>query len=73
MVHDQSYYFQNLFWCSNRLLSKLASSDEVPGVFVAQRLSVYLILDDASTEATPQFASEVEFRKKSNVIPSSPT
>ena len=40
---------------------------KLPGAFGGQRLSVYLILDDVSTEATTQFASEVEFRKKSNI------
>jgi hypothetical protein len=52
---------------NTRLLSKLACSDEVPGAFGAQRMSVYLILDDARTEETTQFASEVEFRKKSTI------
>ena len=37
----------------------------MPGASGAQRLSVSLILDDASTGATPEFAASVEFRKKS--------
>ena len=50
----------------NRLLSKLASVDEVPGADGAQRRSVHEVLDRASTGATQQFATEVEFGKKSN-------
>ncbi len=52
---------------NKRLLSKLASADEVPGVDGAQQLSVHNVLDGASIEATPQFAAEVEIRKKSEV------
>lgn len=48
-----------------RFFSKLASDDEVPGVSGAQPRSVYKILDEASNGTTRQFASEVEFRKKS--------
>ena len=36
-----------------RLLVKLASGDKAPGAFGAQQLSVYLIIDDACTEAKP--------------------
>ncbi len=38
----------------NRLLSKLASADEVPGADGAQQLSVHKVLEGASTGATPQ-------------------
>ena len=48
-----------------RLLSKLADVDEVPGASGAQPRSVQEVLEDASTGATTQFATAVEFRKKS--------
>ncbi len=48
-----------------RLLSKLASTDELPGADGAQRGSVHEVLDGASTGTTPQFAVEVELGKKS--------
>ncbi len=51
----------------NRLLSKLASADEVQEVDGAQRVSVHEVLERASTDAAPQFAPEVEVRKKSHV------
>lgn len=48
------------------LLSKRASADEVPEASSAEQRSVVLKLPDtASIGATPPFAAEVEFRKKS--------
>lgn len=48
-----------------RLLSKLAAGDEGPGA-PARSPAVYKeVLEEASTEATPPFASAVEFSKKS--------
>ena len=52
---------------SNRLLSKLASADEVQGVHEAQKSEHIDIGDASSTGATQQFVAEVEFRKKSNI------
>ena len=49
----------------NRLLSKFAAGDEVPGASGAQTRSVQDVLEDASTGVTTQFASAVEFRKQS--------
>lgn len=48
-----------------RLPSKLAAGDEVQGASGAQNRSVHDVLEDSSTGATKQFASAVEFRKKS--------
>ncbi|MCX6957791.1 MAG: DNA polymerase III subunit gamma/tau [Verrucomicrobiae bacterium] len=50
----------------NRPLSKFAAGDERQGVDGAQRLSVSLILDDASTGTTQPIAPAVEFGKGSN-------
>ena len=50
----------------NRLLSKLAAEDEVRGD-TEQRTGVYTpVHEDSSTVSTKQFASAVEFGKKSN-------
>src|SRR3990167_1297015 len=51
----------------NRLLSKVAYADEVQGVDGAQKLSVQQLLDASSTDATKQFAAEVEFGNQSNL------
>ncbi len=50
---------------NNRSLSKLASVDEVPDASGAQNRSVHNVLEDSSTGAAPQFATEVEFSKRS--------
>ena len=50
-----------------RLLSKLASADEVQGVHGAQKSEHIDICDASCTGATQQFVAEVEFRKKSIV------
>jgi ComEC/Rec2-related protein len=52
----------------SRLLSKLASEEEVIGDPRAKDRSVLNVREDPSTGATKQFPSEVEFRKKSSVI-----
>ncbi|MFI0347563.1 MAG: UvrD-helicase domain-containing protein [Chthoniobacterales bacterium] len=54
----------------NRLLSKLASADEVQGAYGAQKPEHSGICDASSTGATQQFAAEGEFGKKSNKPPS---
>ncbi len=52
----------------NRLLSKLAAESKVRGDS-ERRTGVYTqVHEDSSTESTKQFASTVEFRKKSNVL-----
>ena len=51
-----------------RPLSKLAYVDEVQGVDGAQKLSVQELLDGLSTDATKQFAAEVELGKTSTAI-----
>ena len=48
-----------------RPLAELAAGDAVPGASGAQRLSVYLTLDDVSTGATTQCASAVDLCKGS--------
>ncbi|AWW50883.1 hypothetical protein ASM33_08385 [Wolbachia endosymbiont of Folsomia candida] len=55
---------------SNRLLSKLACERQVLGAHGAENRSVLNIHEDLSTEATTQFPTEVEFRKKSNELSS---
>ncbi|HLB32770.1 MAG: hypothetical protein A3F67_09945 [Verrucomicrobia bacterium RIFCSPHIGHO2_12_FULL_41_10] len=50
----------------NRVLSKLAYADEVQGASEHRPQNVYGIPEESSTEATKQFAAEVEFRKNSN-------
>ncbi|HLB34435.1 MAG TPA: hypothetical protein VJK54_09415, partial [Chthoniobacterales bacterium] len=47
---------------NNRHLSKLAYADEVQGVDGAEKLSVQELLDASSTDATKQFAAEVEYQ-----------
>lgn len=50
----------------NRLLRKLAAEDEVIGNLGAQNHSVLNVHENPSTKLTQQFASAVEFPKKSN-------
>jgi excinuclease ABC subunit C len=52
----------------NRPLSKLISVDELRGDLGAQNLSVLNVHEDSSTQSTTQAATEVEFRKWSNVV-----
>ncbi|APR97814.1 hypothetical protein [Wolbachia endosymbiont of Folsomia candida] len=55
----------------SRLLSKLACERQVLEAYGAENRSVLNIHEDLSTEATTQFPTEVEFRKKSGVLASS--
>ncbi len=52
----------------NRLLSKLAAGSKVQGVSERKTGAYTPVCEDLSTEATQQFASAIEFRKKSNIL-----
>ena len=69
MIAHSSWEASKLWEAGNagqiRLLSKLASADEVQGVDDAEKLSVQKLLDGSSTGATKQFAAKVEFGKQS--------
>ncbi len=59
-------FAQELIPSQNRLLSKLAAESKVRGDS-KRKTGVYTqVHEDSSTESTKQFASAVEFRKKSN-------
>ena len=61
---DAESYWMRGNASDRKLLSKLADASEVPGVSGAQHRSVQEVLEDASTDATQQFAAAVEFSKK---------
>jgi len=52
----------------NRLLSKVASNEEMQGTYVAQNRNVHGVHEDSSNGGTRQLPLEVEFREKSNMF-----